>query len=345
MFLMGNLAHAVPPTSPVPIRVGVSFGFTGPADRWSKFQRMGIEIALEDLKTEGINVDIVYEDSESQPKKSVTNFSKLTTINKVNGIVGDIFSFVTEPLIPLADKQRVLLVSPATPESFCSKSGGFFFSTATQVSLASEGYGYFLDAHPNIRKVALVYFQDPGWGYQYRDGWRKLLNDRGIKIVGEFESSEFFPDFKSAILKLLKDKPDAFFIAHQPDSFIAASKQLRFNGELVFANNILEVPASGKSIDSLTGIYFVDTLASAEFADRFQKRFGLTPLLEPYNGYEALRSAVKAIIQNPIAPQEALRQMSYEGISGTLDFTKSCAGNQSRWHLKQFHDGKIVVVK
>lgn len=342
MFLMVSYVYATPPT---PIRVGVSFGYTGPADRWSKFQRMGVELALEDLKADGVDVHIVYEDSESQPKKAVTNFRKLSDFDGVNGVIGDIFSFVTEPIIPLADKQRVLLVSPSTPESFCTKSEGFFFSTATQIRLASEAYEYFLDAHPNVHKVALVYFQDPGWGYQYRDGWRKVLNERGIRIVGEFESSEFFPDFKSAILKLLKDKPDAFFVAHQPDSFIAASRQLRFDGELVFANNILEVPAGGKSLDSLNGIYFVDTLASEEFTARFQKKFNSMPLLEPYNGYEALRSTVKAIIKNPAAPQLALRQMSYDGVSGTLDFTKSCAGNHSRWHLKQFRDGKILLVK
>lgn len=342
IVLMVSSAYATPSN---PIRVGVSFGFTGPADRWSKFQRMGIELALEDLKADGLDVRIIYEDSESQPRRAVTNFRKLSDIDGVNGVIGDIFSYVTEPIIPLADEQRVLLVSPATPESFCTKSKGFFFSTATQVPLASEGYEYFLDAHPNVRKVALVYYQDPGWGYQYRDGWRRILNERGIRIVGEFESADFFPDFKSAILKLLKEKPDAFFVAHQPDTFIAASKQLKFDGELVFANNILEVPAGGKSLDSLNGIYFVDTLASDEFATRFQKKFNSIPLLEPYNGYEALRSTVKAMLEDPAAPQLALRRMSYEGISGTLDFTKSCAGNQSRWHLKQFRDGKILLVK
>jgi ABC-type branched-subunit amino acid transport system substrate-binding protein len=130
-----------------------------------------------------------------------------------------------------------------------------------------------LDRHPEVKKVALVYFQDAGWGYQYRDAWRTLLSERQINIVGEFETAVLAPDFKTPLVKLIKDNLDAFFVAQDPTTFIPAAKKLRFSGQIVFVNNILEIPTAGGETKSLEGIYFVDTLPSTEFVKRFTARF------------------------------------------------------------------------
>lgn len=304
-----------------------------------------MELAADDLKKEGYDLQLIFEDSRSEPARGVGNFNKFLAMDHVNGVIGDIFSFVTEPLIGLSNKRKVLLVSPSTAESLCSSSTGYFFSTATQVSRAPTGYAAFLDLHPEVKKVALVYFQDPGWGYQYRDGWRKLLAERNIEVTGEFESAEMLPDFKTPILKLLQQKPDAFFVAHEPKNFIASARQNAFKGQLVFANNILEVPAGGTVTKDLDGVFFVDTLAKDDFARRFKEKFNEEVLLEPYNGYESLRLFVKAVTANPSNPEQAIPNMKYEGMSGMMDFTGTCSGNRSEWHLKKFEGGKIVLVR
>ncbi len=326
-------------------KIGVSLGLTGPADRWSRFQRMGIELAAEDLRREGYDIELLFEDSQSKPNHSLSIFNKFTKVDRVDGVLGDIFSFITEPLIPLANQQKKLLISPSASRILCSEKSRNFFTTASQVALAGEGYGYFLDRHPEVKRVALVYFQDAGWGYQYRDVWRKLLSERRVEIVGEFETAEFAPDFKTPLVKLLNAKPDAFFVAQDPTTFIPAAKQLRFGGQIVFANNVLEIPAGGAETKSLEGIYFVDTQPSPEFVKRFSDRFNEPPLLEPYNGYEAVRVLVKAIRERPDAPELAVEKLQYKGVSGPMNFTSSCAGNQSRWHLKQFVKEKIVLIQ
>jgi len=328
-----------------PLKVGILLGLTGAADRWSKYQRMGMELAAEDLKAEGNDIQLIFEDSRTEPSASVSGFNKLHDIDKVNAVVGDVFSFLTAPLIPLADRRRKLLVSPATPSQFCKDTTGMFFSTATQVPLAIDGYAKFLDTHPKVKKVAIIFFQDPGWGYQYRDVWKKLLVKRGISITDEFESAEFNQDFKTVLLSMLRKNPDAFFVAHHPQNFLRAARQNRFTGPIVFANNILEVPAAKESMDQVEGVYFVDTLAPNSFMERFRKRFNEDPLLEPYNGYEAVRTVVRALRANPQAPEKALSTLKYSGITGQIDFSSSCAGNQSKWYLKRFVEHKIMVLR
>jgi branched-chain amino acid transport system substrate-binding protein len=328
-----------------PMKIGVSLGLTGPADRWSKFQRMGIELAVEDLRKEGSDISIIVEDSQSKPAQSITLFNKLVATDRVDGVIGDIFSFITEPLIELSRQRKKLLISPSASRILCDKRSPFFFSTASQVGLSGEGFGYFLDRHPEVRRVALIYFQDAGWGYQYRDAWRKLLNERKLTIAGEFESAEFAVDFKTPLVKLLKESPDAFFVAQDPTTFLPAAKQLGFKGPIVFANNILELPAAGADLSSLEGLYFVDTQPQQAFERRFRERYNEAPLLEAYNGYEAVRVFVNAFRGRPDAPEQVVSKIEYDGIAGRIDFSESCAGNLAKWHLKQFREGGIQLIQ
>lgn len=153
----------------------------------------------------------------------------------------------------------------------CTGTASYFFTTASQVALSGPGYASFLRRHPEVKRVALIYFQDPGWGYQYRDAWRTLLYERGVEIIGEYENAEFAPDFKNPLVNILQHKPDAFFVAHDPTTLIPAAKQLRFQGK-------------------------------------------------------------KALQQQPDSPELAIPTLHYEGVSGVMDFSHSCAGNQSRWY-------------
>jgi hypothetical protein len=53
----------------------------------------------------------------------------------------------------------------------------------------------------------------------------------------------------------------------------------------------------------------------------------------------------RAIKQQPESPEAAVAKIKYDGISGSIDFSKSCSGNKSRWHLKQFKQGQILLIQ
>ncbi|RIL10422.1 MAG: hypothetical protein DCC75_04395 [Proteobacteria bacterium] len=327
------------------LKVGVILGLTGPAAKWGKFQRLGIELAAKEIKSSGAPLNVIFEDSASEPSKAVTAFRKLVSVDHVSAVIGDIFAYITEPLIPLADQEKVLLVSPATPASMCARTSGFFFSTATQVPDAARGFEVFLERNSAVRRLALIYFDDPGWGGQYHKNWLELASKRSLQVTDRVGISDFRPDFKALLPKMLAKQPDAFFVAHEPETFISAARALGYKGKIVFANNIQEVLVDS-SFDRalLEGVYFVDTLAGPEFMEEFMKLYDSEPILESYNGYEALRALFKAWQLNPADPRKAFSGLNYQGASGPLDFSQSCAGNRSVWHLKQFKGGKILRI-
>src|SRR5438270_11717096 len=94
----------------------VKFGFvnsiTGPEAPIGENLSNGVTLALEDLKKEGIDVDLIKEDDTGKPDKSMAAFEKLATRDNVTGIVGPYTSSCANALAKLAEKYKVPLLIP-----------------------------------------------------------------------------------------------------------------------------------------------------------------------------------------------------------------------------------------
>jgi ABC-type branched-subunit amino acid transport system substrate-binding protein len=328
---------AQPQASSSAPKVGVILGLTGAGAKWSKYQRLGLELAAEELKAEGTPVELYIEDSQTAPSGAVSSFQKLLSLNHVDAVMGDIFALVTEPLIPLSAQNSTLLVTPSMQEQACVPSNPFFFSSASKIPRSKVGWEALFASQSKLKRIALVYFEDPGWGFMYRDVWRTLAKEHGVTVVDEYTSNDYVPDFKSIFPRLLAKNPDGIFIAHEPEGSMKALRQLGYKGVVAYANNVLEVMAGKDSPPAaFDGVYFVDVATSEDFSSRFQKKWGELPILEAHSSYETLRTISKAVRSNPKNPALGMKHVRYEGVAGPLDYSISCAGNGSNWRLMRF---------
>ena len=330
------------------IKIGVLSGLTGAAAKWNRFQNMGITLAQEELAKAGFPIEIVVEDSQTQPARAIAAYHKLFEFDRIDALLADDFGLVVAPLLPVARQERRFLVAISLPhDRYCQEAQGYFYSMTSQFSQSRDAFDQFFRLNPHLRRIALVVFDDPEWGNSYRAIWTDLAKAHGVVIVETFLNNEWSPDFKTALARILAKKPDAIFLAHEPESFLKARTQLGYTGPIISANNLLEVLADNPNRrENLEGVYVVDPEISADFRSRFTARFGREPILEAYAGYESLMAMAKAFQANPHAPQEAMKSISYQGIAGRVDFTgASCAGNYARWGLFQFKNGKMVRVE
>src|SRR5437773_2227101 len=70
------------------VKVGFINSITGPEAPIGENLSNGVTLALEDLKKQGIDVDLVKEDDTGKPEKAMAAFEKLATRDEVAGIVG-----------------------------------------------------------------------------------------------------------------------------------------------------------------------------------------------------------------------------------------------------------------
>jgi ABC-type branched-subunit amino acid transport system substrate-binding protein len=343
LSLGSSSACSVETIRPKELKIGVVFALTGQGAYWSDLNLKGIQLAQEDLEKQGRRIKLIVEDSTTDPAGSVKSFNKLVTVDKVDAVIGNIWFYLTAPMIPLAVRSKIILIGP---EVDCKAGSPYTFHGGTQLKFLNPAYEKYFDLHPEIRSTAVVNFDDTGWGHRQRDAWISAAKNNNVSISGHVETSELLPDFKSIFLKLLKNKPDTVFVAHEPHSSVKALKMLQYHGGLVQSNAVYEALVSAHgSMKEFEGVYYADSAPSRDFAERFEKKFELPPVLEPHKSYEILVSLVKAFDINPVNPHLGMSKVKYQGVSGPIDYTSGCAGNHSKWHLFQVKNGRPFILK
>ncbi len=140
-----------------PIKIGSIL--TGEGAAWGIAAKNGIDMAVEEINADGgINgrpLKVIHEDDQSDPKKAITAFQKLTDIDKVRIIIGTSWSNTGLAVAPLADENEVLMISPSLGVKEFNEGSRFLFNTWPHDYRLSEALADHVYAQGH-RKVALI---------------------------------------------------------------------------------------------------------------------------------------------------------------------------------------------
>lgn len=312
--------------------IGVVYGFTGPAAFWSAEGRKGLEMAAEEL-----SVNLVYEDNETNPTKSATAFKKLVEQDKVDAVIGSVWDFITQPMIPLANRSNTLLISP-TMMLPAQENAQAFYSLGAPHWLLDESIKLFFTSNPQIKRFGVICWDD-GWGQGWRDAIFRVAKSQGVQIAAESCTMDFNSDLRAEVSKVLLSKPDGIFIPHLYQTALRRLKEQRYGGTLLVTGNIREdLHQKRLSAGEVNGIYFLDWPASTQFAGRFSQRYGYEPVVEAQRHYDALYAVVKALTAGRTVVQ-GIRTIKFTGASGEIDFSRGVAASISAAKLFRFGEG------
>ena len=111
------------------IKIGAIGPLSGAVAVYGVEAKNGIELAVEEINAAGgINgkkVEIISEDDEGNPEKSVNAYKKIVTKDKAKIIVGSLTSGCTQAIASLAQAQKVLLVAPAATATAITENGDY----------------------------------------------------------------------------------------------------------------------------------------------------------------------------------------------------------------------------
>ena len=329
-----------------PVKVGAILGLTGSASVWSKHARQGIELAEYEINNSGgINgkpLKIILEDSGSSAKGSVSAFKKLVTVDKVEAVVGDIWSFLTIPLIPLANSYKTVLISPSIFDVHLPSETDYFYTTCPRKESLYKPVREFYQNKPNLKSAAILCF-DNTWGQTYVDVWEDVSKEYNVEIVTKICSDDYQTDFRAEVLRIAKFKPDVVIAGYGADRVIRRMKEIKLDATVFTTSDIIEgIYVRGFPIREAEGVFFNDWKASNEFTDKYFKRFGEKPILEPQNSYEAVRAIAKGLSINRSDLKKGLSEVVYQGALGTIDFKNTHAPSRAHGSLFKISKGDIA---
>ena len=83
-------------------KIGVLFATTGDVAVYGIPMLQAVQLAQEQAKANGVNVELVVEDSRCEPQAAATAMQKLVTVDKVDAVIGEICSSATLAAAPIA---------------------------------------------------------------------------------------------------------------------------------------------------------------------------------------------------------------------------------------------------
>jgi len=330
VLIAGCIGQTIAPAGEEPIKIGAILPLSGPAAVWGESSREGMEIAREGLAAEGVDVVIIYEDSEANAAKGLAAYNKLKDLDNVD-IVFSEFSRVSVPLVSLADDDKVpLIMSLVSADGVTEKSNYTFryFTTASQ----------YVDPHfegrlnsDNYQTIGVIHLSDE-YGESVAKWIRLRAAENGIEIVAEEKYDPGTLDFRTQLTKIKEKAPDAFlFVSATPTEVAGILKQAR---ELQFASDIFEASsvlsasaaraAAGSAADGVyTNAYlFSLQLTGGDFRSAYIEKYGKDPLFSAGLAYDAVNMIAKASDGKKISGQQFVENMlalkTFDGTAGNV---------------------------
>lgn len=350
VFLLGVFIIFQPSvgrTEEDPIKIGVVFAFTGLGQQWSEYGRMGLELALDEINAEESQkkIQLVFEDSQTQPAKAVSAYTRLAKVEGVHFFIGNVWDFITNPLIPLAEKDKNILIAPSVIPEAIERLNPYFFTMGCKVSGLEKAVDRFFKINGDVKSVGILSL-DNMWGQAYSKVWKQVAAKNGAVITQEVFVRDLTSTLATEVTKLAAKKPDALFVAYSAEIALARMREQGVKAKVLSTSDMVETVKVRKAAKQLVeDVYFTDWRPSEEFIAKFKAKFGREPILEAHNSYEALRSLAKALRANSGDILSELRKVHYRGVGGEIDFSKGSFVNQGVGELYQVRDGNLELVR
>jgi branched-chain amino acid transport system substrate-binding protein len=321
------------------IKIGEVDPLTGGVSQFGIGCHQGFLLALEQINAEGgilgQKIELVTEDDQSKPGQSATAVRKLITQDKVVAILGDATSSATLEAAPVAQSDKIPMMTPTATNPRITEVGNFIF----RVCFLDEFQGRMLARFAREKLKAQRIFTLTDVKQDYSVDLLKFFKDEFTKlggiIVGEQSYSTGDSDFRAQLTPIRVAKPDAVYLPGYYQEVALIVKQARqigltmpFIGCDGWANQAL-LDIGGKAMN---GCFFTNHFSPDDqspivksFVAKYQEKYGTLPDTFSALGYDAAHLMSDAIKRagspNSQAVRDALAQTAnFQGVTGQISF-------------------------
>lgn len=334
------------------LKIGVIVTLSGPAAVLGQQARDGFMLAVKDLggKMAGRDVEVVAVDDELKPDAAVTKVKGLLERDKVDFVVGPIFSNILQAIHkPVTDSRTVLISPNAGPSSYAGKNcSPYFYVTSYQNDQVHE----ILGKVAQDRGYKRVYLLVPN----YQAGKDSAAGFK-LDYKGDIVEETYMPlgslDFQVELSKIASLKPDALFTFMPGGMGVSLVKQYRQAGladkiPVLSAFTVDESTLPAQQ-DAAIGMFGganwapnLDNPQNKKFVASYEATYNSVPGTYAFQAYDAamlIDSAVKAVkgdLTNKEALIAALKKADFTSLRGNFKF------NTNGYPIQDFYLTKVA---
>lgn len=194
-----------------PIKIGALFAVTGPAAFLGEPERNSAKMVVDEINkaggVKGRKLELVAYDTAGDATKAVQLATKLIKDDKVSVIIGPSTTGESMAVIPVAEKERIPLISCAAGIKITDPVKQWVFKTPANDHVAAEKILNYMTKQKQ-KSIALLTVTD-GFGSSGREQIKALARQKGFTIVADEVYSPKDTDMTAQLTKIRGIKPDA----------------------------------------------------------------------------------------------------------------------------------------
>ena len=341
-ILLGTIALLALGTAPAlpqqkTIKIGFISSFSGPAAAIGNDMRNSFELALDHhgRKLGGLPVEVIYEDDQIKPEVGVQKTQKLIESDKVDFIVGYIWSNVLlASLKPIVDSKTFLVITNAGASQVAGElCSPYVFSTSWNNDQTPQAVGLYMN-QKGVKSAFLI-------GPNYAAG-KDMLEGVKATFKGQIVGQELtrWPDqldFSAELSKARAAKPDAIFAFYPGGAgiqFVTQYAQSGLKSQIplytAFTIDELSLPRMKDLAVGIPGAQqWVNDLpneANKKFVADYKAKYKASPSFygaQTYDALALLESAVVAVKGDLTKKDEMRKEMekaNFKSVRGNFKF-------------------------
>jgi branched-chain amino acid transport system substrate-binding protein len=323
-----------------PIRLGFAGGLTGTLSDLGIAGRNGVILAVEEANENGgINgrqVVLITKDDKNDPEVVQRVDRELIDVGVV-AIIGHMLSTMTMAAVPLANAEKIVLISPTASTDDLTGIDDYFLRTRLSTRSETDHICEYLTDNIGSKRVVVIYdISNKAFTEQVYFNFKESYEQRGGKIVGVENFTSGAPEsFFILVKQLLSNSPDCIFIITGAlDAALICQQIRKMNTDITIVSSSWGMTPDlimngGPAVE---GIIFSQPRNIQKQSDAYKSfemtyisRFGSKPSFAAISGYDAARVVIDALYIDD-SPEHLrstiLNHNVYKGIQGNLEIDK-----------------------
>lgn len=300
---------------------------TGDASAWGDNAQKAIALATEEINTKGgihgKRINMIYEDTAGDPKRAVSAYQKVTSIDDVTAVIGPLTQTEEVAITPLIDKTGVPAVVPGFVPMQNRKNLYNPLLVWMDPPTEAERMAQYV-FNQGVKNVGILGTQD-SWEKTVSNSFAPKFTELGGRVIRQEMIQPTATDAKLPITRIIATNPQGVFLGTYYQ-FINGTKALH---DLSYGGNIYSIEVddylAGQTYTRTQGLRFVaPDFYTTDFVSDFKNKYGRAPGLPAGQSYDATNILFsflnKSTDQNDIL--QAMKNFSeYQGVSGKLQIT------------------------
>lgn len=324
------------------IVIGVIAPMTGDVSTFGQSTKQGVELAIKHINDQGgINgkkVVISVEDDKNDPVEAANAALKLITKNKVHGIVGSVASKSTLAAAPIAQSNKIPLISGTSTNEKVTQVGDFIFRACFIDPFQGLVMAKFAKENLELSSAAVLFDIGNDYTKGLAEQFKLNYEALGGTVVAYETYSKGDQDFNAQLTKIKSYAPEVIFLPDYYNTVGLIAKQARAQGiNAVFlggdgwdSDDLVKIGG-----DAIEGSYFSNHYApdstspkAMEFRAAYEAAYKAMPDALAALAYDAANILMEGIRQANSTDGSAIKNAmtalkDFAAVSGTVNFDEN----------------------